>query len=64
MNRTSELESLLYEAIVELGYIQAYEDGWPREMIASAKGEEIVERGMKLLGVKDLSAEKWPTVSE
>jgi hypothetical protein len=52
-----KLRSLLYEAIVELSYIQDYEDGWPREMIATARGNEIVEQGMKLLGVKDLSAE-------
>ncbi len=53
----AKLRYLLYEAIVELAYIQDYEDGWPREMIASAKGKEIVEKGMELLGVKDLSKE-------
>ena len=52
-----KLRSLLYDAIVELGYIQDYEDGWPPEMIATAQGKWIVERGMELLGVKDLSAE-------
>ena len=57
-----EVKSLLYDAILELSYVQEFEDGWPREMIASAKGKQIVERGMKLLGIKDLSAENWKAV--
>jgi hypothetical protein len=58
----SKLESLLYDAVRELGYIQDYEDGWPPELIATAQGESIVEEGMKLLRVSDLSAETWKDV--
>lgn len=53
----AKLRYLLYEAIVELAYIQEYETGWPRDLIASAKGKYIVEKGMELLGVEDLSKE-------
>ena len=49
-----ELRYLLYEAIVELEYVQCAED---HSQCASAKGREIVKRGMELLKVKDLSAE-------
>ena len=52
---TKDLRSLLYEAIVELEYVQCAED---HVQCASAKGAAIVEAGMKLLGVQDLSAEK------
>lgn len=48
-------EKLLYDAIVELEYVQCAED---HSQCASAMGREIVKRGMELLGVKDLSAEK------
>jgi hypothetical protein len=51
-----QLRFLLYEAIQELCYIQEYESGWPRELIATSKGKEMIERGMELLGVRDLSA--------
>jgi hypothetical protein len=55
-----ELESLrklLYRAIVELGYVQEMED---HSMCASAEGQAVVEDGMKLLGVADLSEEELP----
>jgi hypothetical protein len=50
----AKLRYLLYEAIVELAYVQEAED---HTQCASAKGKLIVERGMKLLGVDDLSRE-------
>jgi hypothetical protein len=52
------LRSLLYEAIVELSYVQAVEN-CRSGLCASAKGAALVEVGMKLLGVKDLSSETW-----
>ncbi|MGC2450532.1 MAG: hypothetical protein WA477_22970 [Candidatus Sulfotelmatobacter sp.] len=55
----AKLESLLYDAIVELGYIQEYETGWPRDLIATSKGKETVERGIELLKLKDLSGDIW-----
>ena len=54
----AKLRYLLYDAILELAYIQEYEDGWPRELIASAKGKQIVARAMELLDIKDLSCGK------
>jgi hypothetical protein len=50
----AKLRYLLYEAIVELEYVQC---GCGSGLFASAKGREIVKRGMKLLGVEDLSHE-------
>jgi hypothetical protein len=50
----AKLRYLLYAAIVELEYVQVAED---HSLCASAKGREIIKRGMELLGVKDLSRE-------
>ena len=50
----AKLRYVLYEAIVELEYVQC---GCGSGLFASAKGREIVKRGMKLLGVEDLSHE-------
>lgn len=56
------MEKMLYRAIVELAYIQAiaceHVSKKYQNLIASAEGAEIVEKGMKLLGVADLSAEE------
>lgn len=52
--KPSEIESLLYDCIVELSYVQEAEH---HSMCASANGKELIEHGMKLLGVRDLSAE-------
>jgi len=51
-----DLKALLYEAIVELEYVQCAED---HSLCASAKGKALVKEGMALLGLKDLSADKW-----
>ena len=48
----AKLRYLLYEAIVELAYVQEMED---HSLCASAKGKHIIEQGMELLEVKDLS---------
>jgi hypothetical protein len=50
----AKLRYLLYEAIVELSYVQEAED---HSQCASAKGKKIIELGMQLLGVEDLSGE-------
>jgi hypothetical protein len=52
LEKNDELEQLLYQAIVELAYVQESPD---HSLCASAKGKEIIERGTKLLGVEDLS---------
>jgi len=52
------LRKLLYRAVKELGYVQEMED---HSLCASAEGKEVVEEGMKLLGVPDLSYEELPT---
>ena len=50
------LRALLYEAVVELEYIQCVEN-CHSGLCATPKGADIVNRGMELLGVKDLSTE-------
>lgn len=58
-----ELESLrkmLYRAVMELAYIHEFDGTELRNLITSAEGKEIVESGMKLLGVADLSHEELP----
>ena len=57
-----QLESLLYDAIVELEYIQCVESAGDHSLCATGKGREIVKRGMKLLNVKDLAFETWKEV--
>ncbi len=51
-----QVKALLYEAIVELEYAQNVEN-CNSGLCASAKGKEIIKRGMQLLRVKDLSRE-------
>lgn len=50
----AQLRYLLYDAIVELQYVQDAED---HSQCASGKARQIIERGMELLGVEDLSLE-------
>jgi hypothetical protein len=52
-----DLRKLLYECVVELSYVQEAE---VHSQCASAKGKYLVDFGMKVLGVKDLSAESLP----
>lgn len=59
MTREQELESLLYDAVVELSYVQEAED---HSQCASSKGRNIVNQGMELLRVPDLSEEQWSDV--
>lgn len=51
------LRKLLYRAILELGYVQEMED---HSLCASAEGKDVIEKGIKLLGVADLSYEELP----
>lgn len=59
MGREVELKKLLYRAVVELSYIQetACEYTKRYDLIATTEGADIIEQGMRLLGVKDLSVE-------
>lgn len=59
MSERSGIECLLYEAIRELAYVQESPD---HSLCASAKGAEIIERGMKLLGVPDLAEDELTAV--
>jgi len=62
-NEIRELRCLLYEAIKELDYVQVCghsDDPDAHELCASARGEEIIQEGMALLGVKDLAVETLP----
>ena len=54
-----KLAELLYRAIVELEYVQ--ESAALGELCATPVGEKIVNEGMALLGVEDLSTEDLPT---
>lgn len=59
----ADLEKWLYRAVRELSYIheitfECVPDKSRRSLIQSAEGVEIVEEGMKLLRVKDLSEEE------
>lgn len=51
-----EIKSCLCDALVELSYVQSVES-CTSGLCASAAGKEIIERGMQLLRVKDLSAD-------
>ena len=53
---SDEIRKLLYECIRELDYVQSVEN-CGSGLCASAKGKDLIEQGMKLLGVTDLSAE-------
>ena len=56
--RVEELETALYDATVELCYVQEPGCGCKeRHLCASYRGKDLIEKGMELLGVKDLSAE-------
>jgi len=58
--RVKQLEAALYDATVELCYVQEPGCGCEeRHLCASGRGKDLVEKGMELLGVKDLSAETW-----
>lgn len=50
------LRALLYDCIMELEYVQCVESPGDHSLCATAMGKQLVERGMKLLGAKDLSA--------
>ena len=59
--RQQQLEDLLYQCVLELSYVQEPGCGCKRRhLCASSLGADLVERGMRLLEVKDLSAEKFP----
>jgi hypothetical protein len=60
---TEQLETLLYDAIVELEYVQSVEN-CNSGLCATAKGKHIVDLGMATLGVDDLSAETWNEARE
>jgi hypothetical protein len=47
---------LLYQCLIELSYVQEIEN-CGSGLCASARGKELIEEGMKFLGVTDLSAE-------
>jgi hypothetical protein len=52
-----ELQEFLYLCVRELSYVQEAED-WSQ--VKSSHGGNLVDRGMKLLGVADLSTESIP----
>jgi hypothetical protein len=53
-----QLETLLYDAIVELEYVQSVEN-CNSGLCATAKGKNIVDLGMATLGIDDLESETW-----
>ena len=54
------LRKLLYRAVMELACIHEFDGTELQNLITSAEGKAIVEEGMKLLGVPDLSYEELP----
>ncbi len=50
------LSRLLYRAIRELEYVQQV----PGALAASSEGRSIIDDGMAMLGVKDLSEDEFP----
>lgn len=54
VNEREPLREMLFRALVELSYVQNVEN-CEGGLCASAEGKSIIEEGMKLLGVKDLS---------
>jgi hypothetical protein len=56
-----QLETLLYEAIVELEGVQCVEN-CNSGLCATGKGKWLIEKGMAVLGVDDLSEETWKDV--
>jgi hypothetical protein len=55
----NELRKLLFEAIRELSYIRCVELPGDHSQCATSLGEDIIKRGIKLLGVSDLSDETF-----
>jgi hypothetical protein len=55
----TEIRNLLIRALVEICYMHSAE---VLELVKSAEGESIIEEGMKLLGLKDLSDEELARV--
>lgn len=51
------LRRMLYRAVKELDYARSAE---VLSMVSSAEGNDVIEFGMKLLGVADLSEEELP----
>ena len=51
---------MLYRAVCELEYVQSVEN-CHSGLCASAEGRAIIEAGMKLLGVADLSGDTLAT---
>ena len=58
--RHDEVNSMLYRAVRELEYVQSVEN-CNSGLCASAEGRDVVEAGMKLLGVADLSGDTLAT---
>ena len=58
-----EIRELLYRCVKELDYVQSVEN-CHSGLCASAEGKELIEIGMKALGVKDLAAETLPAAVE
>lgn len=56
----ADLRKMLYRAVRELEYVNSLAGTEYRELVASGEGKEIVEVGMKLLGVADLSEDELP----
>lgn len=54
IKRERPLDEILYDCILELSYVQSVED-CSSELCKSPNAEELIEEGMKALGVKDLS---------
>lgn len=55
--RTERLESLLYDCILELEYVQCSFEACGSDMCATSNGKRLIELGMELLNLTDLSGE-------
>ena len=56
--RAAELEQALYLCLQELSYVQEPGCGCKeRHLCASGRGRDLIDEGMKLLGVADLGSE-------
>jgi hypothetical protein len=60
---TEQLETVLYDAIVELEYVQSVEN-CNSGLCATPKGKHIVDLGMATLGIDDLESETWNEARE
>jgi len=56
VNNHANLRKMLFHALRELSYVQSVEN-CHSGLCATAEGAEIIERGIQLLGVRDLSEE-------